>query len=193
MKPAPFLPAVKQGIEHKKRWQTRFLGESAALFLYIQEEKMEYLIGIITNKLFVAAAASWFMAQGSKMIIEVMKGGFRLERLAGGGGMPSAHSATVTGLTTATAIVYGTGGFEFVMALFFSIIVIYDAMGVRYETGQEAKVLNRMRRRDRKEGREEVQERDLDEKMGHTPPEILCGILVGLIGGILVCWLMRGI
>ncbi len=65
--------------------------------------------------------------------------------------MPRAHSATVIGLTTATAIVYGTGGFEFPMALFFAIIVMYDAVGVRLETGREAKALNRLRRRDLQE------------------------------------------
>ena len=54
--------------------------------------------------------------------------------------MPSSHSATVTGLVVSTAIVEGLGGFPFVMALFFAIIVIYDAAGVRMETGARGAV-----------------------------------------------------
>ena len=102
---------------------------------------MEYVMGLVTNKVLLSAVAAWFVAQGSKIILDVMKGTFTFKRLSGGGGMPSAHSATVVGLTTATAIVYGTGGFEFPMALFFAIIVMYDAVGVRLETGREAKAL----------------------------------------------------
>ena len=101
--------------------------------------------------------------------------------------MPSAHSATVIGLTTATAIVYGTGGFEFPMALFFAIIVMYDAVGVRLETGREAKALNRLRRRDLQEHKQPVMEQELEEKIGHTLPEILAGILVRIVVAILIC------
>ena len=97
----------------------------------------DFLLGLVTNKVLVSAAASWFVAQCSKIILEGLKNGFSKERLAGGGGMPSSHSATVLGLTTATAIQYGTHGFEFVIALFFAIIVMYDARGVRYVTGRD--------------------------------------------------------
>ena len=90
-------------------------------------------------------------------------------------------------MTTATVLVYGCGGFEFVMALFFAIIVIYDAAGVRMETGREAKVLNLLRRRDLEEGRKPVYDRDLQEKMGHTVPEILAGIVIGVACGAVVC------
>ena len=71
---------------------------------------MEYVMGLVTNKVLLSAVAAWFVAQGSKIILDVIKGTFTFKRLSGGGGMPSAHSATVIGLTTATAIVYGTGG-----------------------------------------------------------------------------------
>lgn len=148
---------------------------------------MEFLLGLITNKVLISAAAAWFVAQASKMVLDAVKGEFTAERLAGGGGMPSAHSATVTGLTAATGIVYGGAGFAFPMALFFAIIVIYDAMGVRFETGQEAKALNKLRRRDLAENREPVMERELKEKMGHTLPEIVAGCVVGIIIAVLVC------
>ena len=150
----------------------------------------DLLLGLITNKIAVSAAASWFVAQFSKIIFEGIRNGFSKERLAGGGGMPSSHSATVIGLLTATAIRCGTHGFEFVIALFFAIIVIYDARGVRYVTGREAAILNKLKDRDAEEGREPLYDKRLDEKMGHTIPEIIVGVLIGIVVGILVCWLM---
>ncbi len=101
--------------------------------------------------------------------------------------MPSAHSATVTGLLVSTAMVEGTGSTAFAIALFFAIIVIYDAMGVRYETGQEAKILNALMRREQEEGKEPIYDHELDEKMGHTLPEIIAGIVVGAVIAIIIC------
>ena len=65
--------------------------------------------------------------------------------------------------------------------LFLAIVVMYDAMGVRYETGREAKILNRMRERDITEGREPLFDKPLDEKMGHTLSEVIVGVLIGII------------
>ena len=148
---------------------------------------MSYIRDAIHNQVLISAALSWLIAQVLKVLIDGIRNGFSAERLAGGGGMPSSHSATVAGLTTATVLVYGCRGFEFVMALFFAIIVIYDAAGVRMETGREAKVLNLLRRRDLEEGRKPVYDRDLQEKMGHTVPEILAGIVIGVACGAVVC------
>jgi acid phosphatase family membrane protein YuiD len=69
---------------------------------------------------------------------------------------------------------------------------MYDAMGVRYETGEEAKALNKLRERDLKEGREPVTDKKLTEKLGHTPKEIAVGFLVGLGAAILVCAVIPG-
>ena len=151
---------------------------------------MEFIWQAIGNQVLIATVFSWFIAQVLKVIIDAVKHGFSPERLTGGGGMPSSHSATVAGLTVSTAMVYGSGGFEFVIALFFSIIVIYDAAGVRMETGREARILNLMRKRDLQEGRKPLYEKELREKMGHAVPEILAGILIGTITAILVCMLM---
>ena len=150
-----------------------------------------FLKDLFTNPVFLAAASGWFVAQASKMILETAKHGFHPERLKGGGGMPSAHSATVVGLACETGIVYGAGGFEFVIALFLAIIVMYDAMGVRYLTGREAAALNKLRARDQADGREPVTDRELDEKMGHTLPEIAVGCVVGVVCAVVVHAVMR--
>ncbi len=101
--------------------------------------------------------------------------------------MPSSHSATVTGLFVSTGMTAGLDSPAFAVAFFLAIIVMYDAMGVRYETGQEAKILNALRKRDIAEGKEPLSDLELDEKMGHTLPEIAAGIAVGIIAAVLVC------
>ena len=154
---------------------------------------MNMLMDLITNRIFVATAAAWLVAQVLKVIIDAAKNGFSAERLTGSGGMPSSHSATVTGLVVSTAIVEGLGGFPFVMALFFAIIVIYDAAGVRMETGREAQLLNRLLERDKAEGREPLYEGNLREKMVHTIPEIIIGMILGAVVAVIVCSIMQGL
>ena len=148
---------------------------------------MQFLLDLIRNPVFLSAAGSWFAAQCFKMILDLIGGRFAPDRLTGGGGMPSAHSATVCGLTTAVALTRGGGSAEFVIALFLAIIVIYDARGVRYVTGRQAEILNRLKERDEKEGKEAVQEHLLEENMGHTIPEILVGIAIGIAVSAVVC------
>lgn len=148
---------------------------------------MEFLTGLITNKVFLSAAASWFIAQMSKIIIEIAKGEFTVERLRGGGGMPSSHSATVTGLACAAAFVDGGNSTEFVLALFLAFIVMYDAMGVRYETGREAAALNELNRRIRGKGGKPLTEGKMDERIGHTLPQIIAGMLIGIATASILC------
>ncbi|MGN0255770.1 MAG: divergent PAP2 family protein [Chordicoccus sp.] len=153
---------------------------------------MKILMDLVTNQALMSALAGWLIAQTAKILLEIAKGQFSKERVAGGGGMPSAHSATVTALATGTAITCGLHSAEFAIAFFFAIIVMYDAMGVRYETGEEAKALNKLRERDIKNGKEPVTDRKLTEKLGHTPQEIAVGFLVGLGTAILVCAIIPG-
>ncbi len=148
---------------------------------------MEYVRALLSNQVLLSAFGGWLIAQASKMIIEIVKGGFSLKRLGGGGGMPSSHSATVTGLFVSAGMTAGLDSAEFAVALFLAIIVMYDAMGVRYETGKEAKALNALRKRDLAEGRAPVSEEELEEKMGHTLPEIAVGVCVGIFSAVIVC------
>ena len=148
---------------------------------------MNILTDLLRNPVFLSAGASWLAAQVSKIIYESVRNGFSVHRLAGGGGMPSSHSATVTGLVVGCLLTGTARSPEFAVSLFLAMIVIYDAMGVRYETGQQAKILNAMRRREIEEGREPLFDKPLDEKMGHTLPEVIVGILVGIAVSLLMC------
>lgn len=149
--------------------------------------KMNVLTDLIRNPVFLSAAGSWLLAQILKIIYETIRYGFHFDRLAGGGGMPSSHSATVTGLSIGCLLTCSAASPEFAISLFFAIVVIYDAMGVRYETGKQSRILNAMRERDIHEGREPLFDDRLDEKMGHTLPEVIAGILIGLAVALIMC------
>lgn len=151
---------------------------------------MDFLLGFLHNKVLIAAIAGWFIAQCSKNVLLAVKGEFTKDRITGGGGMPSAHSATVTAMASAALMTYGSSSFEFAVTFFVAIIVVYDAMGVRYETGQQAKALNRLNEELKARGEEPLYDKPMQESMGHTLPEIIAGCAVGILCGVAVCALM---
>ena len=118
------------------------------------------------------------ISQVIKTIIETIRDKkFDIKRLFNGsGGMPSSHSSLVISLLTLIYIDYGVSSIYFAICLIFSLIVLYDAMGIRYETGKQAEVLNEITRKiDLK------QIKLLKEKVGHKPIEVLGGICAGII------------
>ena len=97
------------------------------------------------NQILTASLLSWFVAQVLKTIINfILLGKFQLERMWGDGGMPSAHSATVCAMAIVTGRSAGVSSPIFAVACVVAIITMHDAMGVRHETGEQAKVLNQM-------------------------------------------------
>ena len=143
---------------------------------------MEFIIDLLHNTVFVSAVVGWLIAQMIKTIIHlVITKQFVAERMVGGGGMPSSHSATVCALATATGIQYGGASFEFAIAIMFAIIVMYDAMGVRRETGIQAKVINEMMEMLTNMGSKMSVEDKLKEFVGHTPLQVLIGAILGII------------
>lgn len=148
---------------------------------------------LLANKLLVSAVLGWTIAQILKTIINfIITKEFAWERLIGSGGMPSSHSATVTALLTSTIIVYGIDGFEFPMAFLFAVIVMYDAMNVRMETGKQAVILNLFIKNEEfikqfKNGTTEEYPKILKEYVGHTPVQVVAGMILGVIIGLIVC------
>lgn len=152
---------------------------------------MTFLQALIKNPVFVAAVMGWFVAQVLKMLIHfLVTKEFVWERMIGSGGMPSSHSATVCALATATGIQYGGGSFAFAIAVIMAIIVMHDAMGVRRETGIQAKVLNEMIELFRGMGNKMAVEDKLKEFVGHTPIQVWMGALLGVITGFITCGFM---
>ncbi|MCI8354745.1 MAG: divergent PAP2 family protein [Lachnospiraceae bacterium] len=148
---------------------------------------MDFLQDVFQNKIFVSAALGWLVAQVLKTIIYlIINKRFVAERMVGGGGMPSSHSATVCALATAAGMRYGGGSFEFAVAAMFAIVVMYDAMGVRRETGIQAKVLNEMMELLTNMGKKMSAEDKLKELVGHTPLQVLMGAILGILIAALV-------
>lgn len=148
-----------------------------------------FLTDLLYNPLFLAPAFGWCVAQVTKLTLYlIINREFRLERMFGDGGMPSAHSATVSALVVAAAMRYGAGGFELPMAGFFAFIVMHDAMGVRRETGRQAEVINDMVEEfKRMNAKGFATTEDLKELVGHTPLQVLVGSLLGIVVGWIVC------
>lgn len=149
---------------------------------------MNFFNQLLQNKLLLCAIAGWCIAQILKTFIHLLfTRKFVAERLIGSGGMPSSHSATVCALSTAACYIYGPASFEFTISLILAIIVMYDAMGVRRETGIQAKVLNEMLEVFADMGSDMTVEDKLKEFVGHTPLQVLTGAILGIIIAIILC------
>ncbi|MGN1147215.1 MAG: divergent PAP2 family protein, partial [Lachnospiraceae bacterium] len=143
---------------------------------------------LLQNKILVCAVTGWCVAQILKTLIHLFfTKKFVAERLVGSGGMPSSHSATVCALATASCYYYGPGSFEFAISLILAIIVMYDAMGVRRETGIQARVLNEMLEVFADMGSDMSAQDKLKEFVGHTPLQVLMGAILGLVIAIVLC------
>lgn len=143
---------------------------------------MNFLTELLHNQIFLSAVLGWLVAQVLKTIIHaIVNKQFVAERMVGGGGMPSSHSATVCALATASGMKYGGGSFEFAISIMMAIIVMYDAMGVRRETGIQGRVLNEMLEIFTNMGKEISAEAKLKELVGHTPLQVLMGAILGIV------------
>ncbi len=147
---------------------------------------MHFVLELFNNKIFLAPAAGWFLAQLIKILVDIVKGGFCKERLYGGTGMPSSQAATVAALIVITRAKFGAGSFEFALVLFFGFIVICDARGVRYETQRQGKALNNLNEERKEQGKQPLDIMKFKERVGHTVPEIVVGIIIGIVCALIV-------
>lgn len=139
------------------------------------------------NFVLVTALCASLLAQLIKVLLNLfIFHRFIAERMWGAGGMPSSHSATVCAMVVATGRFCGVSSPNFAIAAVLSIIVMYDAMGVRYETGEQAKLLNRMFNEWMDQGTPPFSflgGKKLKEMVGHTPVEVVTGALLGIALG----------
>lgn len=110
-------------------------------------------------------------------------GRWNLRRFVETGGMPSSHSASVAALSTAVGLQEGFTSVLFGVTLYFSLIVMYDAAGLRRAAGRQAAVLNRLIDRHFQHPERDAQR--LMELLGHTPLEVLVGGLLGVCSALL--------
>lgn len=135
---------------------------------------------IFHNQVLLVATIACLTAQALKLIVEVIKNGkVNLRSLVSTGGMPSAHSALVSALATGIGQTRGWASSEFAIACLFAIIVMYDAAGVRQAAGKQAKILNQIIDEIFSEDIAVTEER-LKELIGHTPFQVLVGLILGI-------------
>jgi uncharacterized protein len=148
---------------------------------------MQDIGDILDNRVLLVALSACFIAQGLKLIVELIKNRkLNVRVLVTTGGMPSAHSALVTALATGVGQTIGWGSPEFALAGVFAIIVMYDAAGVRQAAGKQARILNQMIDELFHEKPEFSQDR-LKELLGHTPVQVIAGSALGIT----ISWLAR--
>lgn len=147
---------------------------------------MNWFQELLSNPFLLIGLSSWFWAQLIKTIIHaIVTKSIDFTRLIGDGGMPSGHSATVCAVATSAGILYGLGSFPFAISVIVAIIVMHDAMGVRLETGKQAKLLNEFMDLFAKLEQPLSDQEKLKELVGHTPLQVCMGALLGIATGIL--------
>ncbi len=141
---------------------------------------MKFFSELVHNQYIVISFISWLIAQLIKFFTTLFsqkKIDFR--KLTSSGGMPSSHSSSVCALATCVGLDHGFDSTLFALCFVFGIIVMYDAAGVRRETGKQARILNRMIA-DIMEKKPVYFQKDLKELIGHTPLEVFMGSLLGI-------------
>lgn len=152
---------------------------------------MTKISDLFSNYVLNVAVISWISAQVIKTLINLMTTRkLNLERLFGAGGMPSAHSASVCGLTIAISRSVGFASPLFAIAFLLSAIVMYDAMGVRRAAGEHAKVINLIVKKSKENKNDAIyipkNKEQLKEFLGHTPLEVMGGAMLGILIAIIL-------
>ena len=145
------------------------------------------------NKILDISIVAAFIAQFWKVINPVFNGiKPRWDRMWQTGGMPSSHSASVTSLATSVAILNGYKSVEFAICVVFSIIIMYDAAGVRRAAGKHAGILNSLMEIFKEKEGLKFKQTQLKELLGHEPTEVIAGAVLGIVVSLVMIGYLRG-
>lgn len=134
---------------------------------------------IFNNHALIGALIAWLIAQILKVPLEYLRTRrWNWALLFRAGGMPSSHTALVTGVAHGIGLRDGFDSLVFAAAATLAVIVVYDATGIRRQAGKHAALINAMIE-DLASGHPLKQEQ-LQQVLGHTPLEALAGLLLGL-------------
>ena len=145
---------------------------------------MDFFQEISLNKPLWVAIVAWFIAQVIKILIELA----RVKRLNwhllfASGGMPSSHSAIITAVATSIGLIYGFDSALFALAAVISLVVMYDASGVRRQAGRHASLINEIIEHIEHTGIK--LDRKLKTLLGHSPVEVFAGAILGIVVAII--------
>ncbi|MBR2353229.1 MAG: divergent PAP2 family protein [Clostridia bacterium] len=142
---------------------------------------MKFIQDFFGNYILISAVLGWLMAQFLKMFTSLItERKISPKMLFSNGGMPSSHSSTVLALCTACAVQEGFASPYFAISAVLAVIVMNDASGVRYETGEQAKIINRIAK-ELFSGKGEEFNTGLKELVGHTPSQVVAGAGLGIV------------
>lgn len=146
---------------------------------------MDFFFELIRNHILIAAGCAWLTAQILKFFIHaIVEHRFDFERLRGDGGMPSAHSSTVTTLAIMTGYVTGFDSALFAIAVILAVIVMHDATGVRRETGKQSVNIQQLFAaiNDMLSDKDKISQTEkLKLLVGHSPLQVFFGAITGVI------------
>jgi len=133
----------------------------------------------VQNRVLLATFIAWLIAQSLKVLLGVIRQKkFDFKWFIGTGGMPSSHAASVCALATAVGVTFGFYSPLFAVTTVFTIIVLFDAQGVRRTVGKQAEILNKVL--DDLYWKGKIGEDRLKELLGHTPIEVFAGAVLGI-------------
>lgn len=137
---------------------------------------------LLANRALWTAAVAAAVAQVLKvLIVLVAERRWALDRLLETGGMPSSHSAAVAALAMSLGIQFGWGSPYFALAIVFGLIVMYDATGIRRAAGVQAALINELVDELGHLFNEGFKPQALKTLLGHTYPQVLVGVLIGVV------------
>ena len=138
------------------------------------------LAGLLENKILIGTLAAWLLAQGLKPPMEFLRSRqWKWHTLLSAGGMPSSHSALMVGATIGIGLFEGFDTSAFAIAVAITMIVVYDAAGVRRQAGIHAERINVLF--DELLSGHIWDQNELREVLGHTPLEVVGGVLLGIV------------
>jgi len=149
---------------------------------------LQQLTLLIHSPIFLAAVSSWIISQFLKTLITLFTNSVStfkdlVELLFWRtGGMPSSHSALVASVSTTIGFKNGIASDLFIFSCCFALVVIRDAVGVRRSSGDQARALNELG--DSVAARMDYRFKPVKEIQGHSPMEVLAGILLGFFIGV---------
>ena len=136
---------------------------------------------------------SAFIAGGAAQFLKFAVASLRQRRpcwreLTTSGGMPSCHSALVSALSFAVGITDGFDAPYAMVAVGLGLIVLIDAVTLRREAGEHARLLNRIiRHLNTVNDEDRIEAEKLEERLGHTSREMLAGVVFGMVVAYVVC------
>jgi len=136
-------------------------------------------VQIFRNKILITTIVAWLIAQMFKVLVGFIRAKkFDFRWFVGTGGMPSSHTSGASCLATSIGLEYGFDSVYFALAASFAIVVMFDAQVVRRASGRQARILNKITEDIYWRGK--LDEGKLRELIGHTPVEVIVGILLGV-------------